>query len=104
MFGAITKKFHIIGSSEHTLVGDSLLTTPPPPAALFNRQLWHSDSANWISLRNIYVVLGKITASSGDASVSDERMADVIVAGIGAYIPFFSKTFFIQSNLRSLLF
>ena len=84
-----------IGSSDHNLVNiTSLTTTSSHPTAPTKRQYWHFNNADWTGLRNFFSDFPwkDYCLSSGDASISAERIAEVIAAGMEAYIPFSFKS------------
>src|SRR6201990_3332229 len=89
------KLFSPLGSSDHLLisvscsVSSSLPQEWPPPSA--RRSLWHFGAANWSDLRlyfsdfpwNDYCFRGR------GPSECAERITEVILSGMKAYIPFF---------------
>ncbi|KAL7636546.1 UNVERIFIED_CONTAM: hypothetical protein RMT77_013321 [Armadillidium vulgare] len=88
------KLFPPLGSSDHLLisvscpVSSSLPQERPPPSA--RRRLWHFGAANWSDLRlyfsdfpwNDYCFRG------GGPSECAERITEVILSGMEAYIPY----------------
>ena len=68
-------------------------------------QYWHFNTADWTGLQNFFSDFSwrDYCLSSGDVSISAERIAEVIVAGMEAYIPFSFKFISVSNILGSII-
>jgi hypothetical protein len=91
--------FSPLGSSDHRLISvsnsisSSLPQERPPPSA--RRRFWHFGAANWSNLRSYFFDFPWNDYCFGrrDPSECAERITEVILSGMEAYIPFsFSST------------
>ena len=79
-----------LGSSDHTLITVSCPIAPIPPQDPPRRRcLWHFASADWGSLRGYYADFpwNDYCFRVRDPSLCAERITEVIVSGMEAYIP-----------------
>ena len=84
------KLFSPLGSSDHNLISVSCPITPvqplEPPSP---RRYWHFGIADWDALRQYFFDFpwNDYCFQVGDPSVCAERVAEVILSGMEAYIP-----------------
>lgn len=82
------------GLFDHTHI-NILLTTTLPSAVPSTCQYWHFNSANWTNSGNFFFdfLWEDYRLSSDDASIPSERIVEVVVPEMEAYIPPSSGTF-----------
>ena len=78
-----------LGSSDHNLITVSCSASLPSPLQKNPRRFWHYRSADWSSLKEFYSEFPweDFCFASDDTSVCADRVTEVIMAGIEAYIP-----------------
>ena len=79
-----------LGSSDHNLISVSCPISPIPPQDPRKRRcLWHFASASWGDLRRYYADFpwNDYCFRDRDPSLCAERITEVIVSGMEAYIP-----------------
>ena len=79
-----------LGSSDHNLISVSCPISPIPPQDPPKRRcLWHFASASWGDLRRYYANFpwNDYCFRDRDPSLCAERITEVIVSGMEAYIP-----------------
>ena len=84
------KLFSPLGSSDHNLISATCPIAPiPPQDPPARRCLWHYNSARWEDLRRYYSDFpwNDYCFRAGDPSLCAERITEVIVSGMEAYIP-----------------
>ena len=79
-----------LGSSDHNLISVCCPALPPSPIRKPSHRLWHYRSADWLNLRNFYLDFpwNEYCFSANDTSVCADKVSEVIMAGMEAYIPF----------------
>ena len=95
--------FSPLGSSDHNLISVTCPIAPVlPPDPPSPRRLWHFGAADWEALRQYFFDFpwNDFCFRGRDASVSAERITEVIFSGMEAYIPFS----FSQSNAKKSWF
>ena len=84
------QQFSPLGSSDHTLISlacpKSLIRSREAPT---RRKLWHYGAADWESLREYFFDFpwNDYCFRGGDASGAAERVTEVILSGMEAFIP-----------------
>ena len=84
-----------LGSSDHNLIYVSCSASIPSPPQKNPRRLWHYRSADWRSLKEFYADFPweDFCFSTDDTSLCADRITEIIMAGIEAYVPYsFSRT------------
>ena len=79
-----------LGSSDHCLISVTCpIHSVPPEAPPERRRLWHFDNANWRDLRGCYADFpwNDYCFRGRDPSDAAERVTELIIAGMEAYIP-----------------
>ena len=79
-----------LGSSDHNLISVTCPIAPlPPQDPPARRCLWHYNSAQWEDLRRYYSDFpwSDYCFRDGDPSLCAERITEVIISGMEAYVP-----------------